>query len=97
MQTLSFDLCYTIGNHLGLVFPTDEDLITQDYDGLLLSSSKNNRPGQLKLLLEAKCPEATRMAAERGHTDCLQLLIDAGCPIIQVPHTGQHIMAMTGA
>ena len=78
------NLCYTIGQYLDLVFPTDYDLLERNYDGLLKYSIINNRPGQLRILLDFKqCtdPDLVTLAAERGHKECLQLLLDAKCPM----------------
>ena len=84
MQTLSFDLCYTIGEYLGLVFPTDKNLLEKDYDRLLEYTIKNNRLGQIRILLDFKqCtdPDVVNWAAANGRTECLQLLLNAKCPM----------------
>ena len=84
MQSLPFGLRLSITQYNQVVFPEDCTLIQKEYDRLLDHVIKNNKAGQLRVLLECeKCknPNAIDIAAENGHVECLHLLIEAKCPI----------------
>lgn len=92
MECLPFGLGSCILQHNGIVFPTDEDQIKKDYDQLLEHAILKNLLGYIRTLLRVKqCnnPKAVLLSVQYGTTECLQLLIEANCPIDEtaIDHT----------
>lgn len=80
MNRLPPELSLLIIQYNKLVFPADSDLQREDYHKLLDYTIKNNRPGQLKILLAYNKPfsriNAIKSAIAYKHISCLCLLLE---------------------
>lgn len=84
MEGLPFGLARCIIQYNEIVFPEDKDVIIRQYDKLLEYTIKNNKLGQLRLLIDIKkCdnPEAIHWACAGGYVDCVACLNDNGAPM----------------